>query len=107
MAETKGKTKLSDDLKALQRRIAELESTNDCLRGEVSQQRLIAEQTAIFRKFAETSSQALGMGALDGSITWSNAVLARILGYDNPEDPLGTNVSEYYLEEDKKFLKAR
>jgi PAS domain S-box-containing protein len=104
MAETEGKTGLSERLKALQRRIAELESTGEKLRGEVSRQKVLAEQTAIFRKFAETSSQALGMGALDGGITWSNASLARILGYDNPEGPVGTNVSEYYLEEDKVVL---
>jgi PAS domain S-box-containing protein len=104
MAEINKKDRSAQEIEALRRRVAELESALDELIDEVTQQRQTAEQAAIFRKFAETSGQGFGMGQLDGRITWSNAALARILGHEKPEDVVGTFIPSYYRDEDREIL---
>ena len=67
---------------------------------DITESKQTEDQLSIFRKFAENSAQALGMGDIEGNITYANPTLARILGFDRPEDALGTNVRQYYTPED-------
>jgi len=67
---------------------------------DITESKQTEEQLSIFRKFAENSAQALGMEDIEGNITYANPTLARILGFDRPEDVLGTNVRKYYTDKD-------
>jgi PAS domain S-box-containing protein len=67
---------------------------------DITESKQTEEQLSIFRKFAENSAQAIGMGDIEGNITYANPTLARILGFDRPEDALGTNVRKYYTDKD-------
>ncbi|MDY6953665.1 MAG: PAS domain S-box protein, partial [Thermodesulfobacteriota bacterium] len=58
------------------------------------------EQIALFRRFAETSGQGLGMADLEGRITYANLTLCRLMGEERPEDPIGKPVQTYYTEQD-------
>jgi PAS domain S-box-containing protein len=57
------------------------------------------EELAIFRKFAESSSQGFGIGDLEGRIVYVNPALCRLFGEDKPEDLLGGNFLTYYPQE--------
>jgi len=57
-------------------------------------------QATIFRQFAQSSSQGIGMAGLDGFIFFANHRLGNMLGYENPDDAIGTNISEYYTKKD-------
>lgn len=70
-------------------RTAELAEANRKLREK-------GEQAALFRKFAEASTQGLGMADLDGRITYANPALCRLIGEDRPEDVVGKNFLTYY-----------
>jgi PAS domain S-box-containing protein len=54
------------------------------------------ESLAIFRKFAESSSQGFGMADPGGGITYVNPALCRLFGEDKPEDVIGRNFIDYY-----------
>ncbi len=60
----------------------------------------LAGMTDVFRELVESSEQAIGMADLAGNIVFANTALCRILGHDKLEDAIGTNVGEYYTEED-------
>ena len=104
MAKIRNKSPSTEKLDEYRRLISELEATNKSVLDEITEHKRIAEQTAIFRKFAETSRQGFGMARLDGIITWSNAALAHILGYEIPEEVIGTRIPSYYLEDDRRVL---
>jgi len=104
MAKIRNKSPSTEKLDEYRRLISELEATNKSVIDEITEHKRIAEQTAIFRKFAETSRQGFGMARLDGIITWSNAALAHILGYEIPEEVIGTRIPSYYLEDDRRVL---
>jgi len=62
------------------------------------------EEISIFRNFADSSEQGLGMADLAGNITYANQTLCRFLGFELPEQACGTNVGEYYTDEDLPLL---
>ena len=74
---------------------------------DITESKQTEEQLSIFRKFAENSAQALGMRDIEGNITYANPTLARILGFDRPEDALGTNVRKYYTDKDLPKLENK
>ena len=57
------------------------------------------DDLALFRMFAEASGQGVGMGGLDGSITYVNPSLCRLCGEAKPEDMIGKSFRTYYPEE--------
>ncbi len=67
---------------------------------DITENKQTEEQLSIFKDFAEYSAQALGMGDMEGNITYSNLPLARMLGFKKPKDVIGTNFREYYASED-------
>ncbi len=74
---------------------------------DISERKKAEDQLAIFKRFAEASGQALGMADIDGNITYANPTLTRILGLDNPEDALGSNVRRYYATHDLPKLETK
>lgn len=85
-------------------RTTQLTSTNEQLEREVAERKLAEKRVAVFKKFAQASEQGMGMADLEGNITYANATLGRLLGFENPEDVCGTNVSEYYLKGDLPII---
>lgn len=55
-------------------------------------------ELAIFRRFAEASNQGFGMSDLDGSITYLNPALCRMVKVARPEDAIGKHVPTYFSE---------
>ncbi len=63
------------------------------------------EQLAMFKKFAETSSQGMGWATMDGEIQYANIALASLLGEKDQRDVIGNNiVSAYYPETEQLRL---
>lgn len=85
-------------------RTAELKQVNRTLQTEITERKLAEDQLVVFRKFSEASEQALGMADLEGNITYANPTLCRLLGAPRPEAICGTNVANYYLEQDLPTL---
>jgi PAS domain S-box-containing protein len=63
---------------------------------DVTERKQAEEQIRIFQRFVEASGQGFGMATLDGSITYGNPTLCRLLGMTKPAEILGTSVSRYY-----------
>lgn len=53
-------------------------------------------QGNLFRQFAETSGQAIGMATLEGEITYANPRLANMAGVDAPDALYGQNFISFY-----------
>lgn len=58
------------------------------------------EQLAIFKIFADSSVQGLGMADLEGNITYANNTLCRMIGAKDHEDACRSNIRDYFLKED-------
>ncbi len=67
---------------------------------DITDQKMAEEQLEIFRRFADTSEQGIGMSDLEGKIVYINSTLCRFLGEKTTGDANGKNVSEYYSEEE-------
>jgi PAS domain S-box-containing protein len=65
-----------------------------------TERRTAEEEMKIFRRFAETSEQGMGMADLTGNIIYANPRLCHLLGEPSPEAACGKNVAAYYTEED-------
>ena len=70
---------------------------------DISERKKIEEQITIFRKFAETSEQGMGMSDLEGNVSYANPTLVRLMGDNKPADVYKKNISCYYSKED--FIK--
>ena len=57
------------------------------------------EDLTLFRKFAESSGEGVGMSDFEGRIAYVNPMLGRMFGEEKPEDVIGKNVAEYYPQE--------
>ena len=57
------------------------------------------EDLTLFRKFAESSGEGVGMSDFEGRIAYVNPMLGRMFGEEKPEDVIGKNVTEYYPQE--------
>jgi len=66
---------------------------------DVTERKQAEERIRIFQRFAEASGQGFGMATLDGSITYANPTLCRLLGKTKPVDVQGTFFYRYYPEE--------
>jgi len=53
-------------------------------------------QKEIFQCFMESSGQAFGMAALDGSILFVNTAMCRLLGAESPEELYKQNIRDWY-----------
>lgn len=81
---------------ALRRAHEELEQRVHARTAELAEAN---KDLAIFRRFAEASSQGFGMVDLEGRLTYVNPALCRLFGEERPEDVYGNPVSAYYREE--------
>lgn len=72
---------------------------------DVTERKKAEEQLAIFKKFAESSTQGFGMADLEGYIIYCNDALCyNFLGEEEPEKALGKHISCYYDEKSAKIL---
>jgi len=75
---------------------------------ETVERKQAEEQLAIFKKFAEASTQGLGMANLEGQIVYCNDTLCRIfLGEEEPQKAIGKHVACYYDETSAKMLQEQ
>ncbi|HPD46996.1 MAG TPA: ATP-binding protein [Anaerohalosphaeraceae bacterium] len=68
----------------------------DEIQTEINERKQAEEQAAIFKRFAESSSQGFGMASLDGNITYMNPALQRMLKVNDLHDVIGKPFIEYY-----------
>ncbi len=57
------------------------------------------EELAVFRRFAEASTQGFGMADPEGRIAYVNPAFCRLLGEDKPEDLVGKSFTDYFGDE--------
>jgi PAS domain S-box-containing protein len=81
----------------LEKTYEDLMSTNNDLNNE-------REILNIFKQFAEASGNSLGMTDLKGHITYVNSAFCKIAGVKNSDNVLGTNIGDFYTEENKIIL---
>lgn len=81
----------------------ELENRLQALEQEILQLKSENERYKIYRTFFHSTHEPVGMADLDGNITYANQALCDLLGKD---DLLGTNVREYYSDDDRKILET-
>jgi PAS domain S-box-containing protein len=75
---------------------------------DVTERKQAEEQLAIFKKFAEASTQGLGMANLDGRIVYCNDMLCyTFLGEEEPRKALGKHISCYYDEQLSKKMQEQ
>ena len=83
-------------------------STVQCILRDLTSRKKAEESLTVFRKFAEASSQGLGMVDLEGKIIYCNDTLCRVfLGEEAPQKALGKNVSCYHDEKSARKLKEQ
>mgnify|MGYP000424581732 CR=1 FL=1 len=74
--------------------------------GEMGLKRIrqieIADQLAVFKRFAEESEQGFCMADLDGNLTYVNSAFCRILDEKHPDDVIGQNIEKYFPAELKQ-----
>jgi PAS domain S-box-containing protein len=63
---------------------------------DITERMKTEEALTIFRRFVEAATQGFGMANLDGVIVYVNPFLARLYGADDPEELVGTCVSQRY-----------
>ncbi|MDD4253783.1 MAG: PAS domain S-box protein [Methanofollis sp.] len=66
---------------------------------DVTERKQAEERIRIFQRFTEASGQGLGMATLDGSITYANPTLCRLLGMAKPVEIQDTFFFRYYSPE--------
>jgi len=75
---------------------------------DVTERKKAEEQLAIFKKFAESSTQGFGMADLEGHLIYCNDTLCHdFLGEEDPQKALGKNISCYYDEKSAKYLQEQ
>lgn len=101
--------KLSDELEhRIRERTAEVETAYRKLKGEMQERIAAEEQLAIFKKFAESSTQGFSMADLEGNIIYCNDALCYdFLGEEEPKKAIGKNISCYYDEKLAKILQQQ
>lgn len=62
-------------------------------------------QLEIFKRFVETSGQALGMADLEGRIFFVNSIFCRMLGRDSPEEVYQQDLYVFYSPETAQRLR--
>jgi len=96
-----------DDLEArVAERTRELTEVNRKLHEEVADRELAEEELAIFKRFADASGQGFGMADLDGTTTYLNPELCRILELDRPEDGYGKPIREFHPDDSWRTLEV-
>jgi len=105
----KGKETQEQELSRLRKEVGKLSKEVEQLNGELQQstreKKEIEEQTLVFKRFAESSGQGFGMAYLDGTITYVNPALCRILDEENQENIYKKPFPAYYPPEIRKRLK--
>ena len=71
---------------------------------DITERKRAEEEIVIFKRFAEASAQGFAMANLDGTITYANPALCRMLGEEKPEDACGKTFVLYYTEEHRKRI---
>ncbi|MBC8314675.1 MAG: PAS domain-containing sensor histidine kinase [Bacteroidales bacterium] len=106
---SKEKETLEQELSRLRKEVRklskEVEQLNVELQKSTRKKKEIEEQTLVFKRFAESSGQGFGMAHLDGTITYVNPALCRILDEENQENVCKKPFPEYYPPEIQKRLK--
>jgi PAS domain S-box-containing protein len=64
----------------------------------------LLEEASIFRQVIEASGQGIGMATLDGTVTYANPALGRMMGASSPEAMVGTSILQYYPPEMQRRL---
>lgn len=82
----------------------ELEQRIKVLESEVLKLKEDDKKHKIYQKFFNTTHEPVGIANLDGNITYANQALCDLLG---KKDILGTNVREYYSDEDLPTLETQ
>ena len=63
------------------------------------------KQLAMFKIFAESSSQGMGWVTMDGDIQYVNVAFATLLGEKDPQNAIGNNIiSKYYPKKEQQKL---
>lgn len=76
----------------------------DEVQNEINERKQAEEQAAIFKRFAESSSQGFGIASLDCRINYMNPALMQMLGEDSLEAVTGKTFAEYYPPECRRHL---
>ncbi|WP_342678195.1 PAS domain S-box protein [Methanofollis sp. UBA420] len=63
---------------------------------DITDRKQAEEQIRIFQRFAEASGQGFGMATREGTITYVNPTICRMLGKAKPVEIQGTSVFRYY-----------
>jgi len=75
---------------------------------DISERKRIEEQLVVFKRFAEASTQGLGIADLEGRIVYCNGTLGRtFLGEEDPQTVFGKHISCYYSENSAKILQEQ
>ena len=93
-----------NDLKQRTTSVKHLNAINQTLESEIAERTEAQEKLQIFRRFAEESSNGVGLVDIQGNLTFVNPALCHILGEAQPEDTSGKPVTRYYDEETQRRL---
>jgi len=93
-----------NDLKQRTTSVERLNTANRELESEIVERKEAEEKLQIFRRFAEESSNGVGLVDIDGNVLFINPALCKIFGEEHPEDTYGKSVARYYDEKTQKRL---
>ncbi len=74
---------------------------------EITEKIESAEQLKIFRQFAESSGQGMGMGTLEGDVVYMNPCLYQLLGEKSAEESYKKKFYSYYPEDAQEKLREK
>jgi|GEM_PF-796114 len=77
----------------------ELASINEELENTHAELMRVNESLLFFKRFADSSGQGMSMADFDGTITYANDALCRMLGVVRPEDLIGRNIHDFRPDE--------
>lgn len=72
---------------------------------DITERKQAEEQIQIFRRFVDASGQGFGIATLEGTLTYVNSTICRMLGAAKAGDIEGTSIFRYYLPEVAARLK--